>query len=127
MNFACSAGGTLPRSELELNRQLDLWSGFGLPLVVGISVPSGDGADAKARQKRRTFRRLLGRVELGTAAELGGPLRAAAAGQAGHLRRDLEPVRGRAAARVSPRRARHAARAGQARAAHAGGAAGGAD
>jgi hypothetical protein len=51
MNFACCHGGTLPRSELDLNRQLDLWSGFGLPLLVGISLPSGDGADAKARQK----------------------------------------------------------------------------
>jgi hypothetical protein len=50
MNFASCAGGTLPRSELELSRHLDIWSGFGLPLLVGISVPSGDGADPKARQ-----------------------------------------------------------------------------
>jgi hypothetical protein len=49
MNFACCAGGTLPRSELELSRHLDIWSGFGLPLLVGISLPSGDGADPKAR------------------------------------------------------------------------------
>lgn len=51
MNFACCSGGTLPRSELDLNRQLDFWSGFGLPLLVGISLPSDDGADPQARQK----------------------------------------------------------------------------
>ncbi len=50
MNFGCFAGGTLLRSELELNRQLDLWSMFGLPLLVGISLPSGGDADPRARQ-----------------------------------------------------------------------------
>jgi hypothetical protein len=49
MNFACSAGGTLPRSELELSRHLDIWSSFGLPLLVGICLPSSDGADPNAR------------------------------------------------------------------------------
>jgi hypothetical protein len=51
MNFGCFSGGTLPRSELDLNRYLDIWSMFGLPLIVGISLPSGDGADSQARQK----------------------------------------------------------------------------
>ncbi len=54
MNFSCCPGGTLPRSELELGRLLDMWSGFGLPLLVGISVPSGDGADPKARHNAST-------------------------------------------------------------------------
>ena len=51
MNFGCFTGGTLPRSEMDLNRFLDYWSLLGLPLLVGLSVPSADGADPKARQK----------------------------------------------------------------------------
>ncbi len=51
MNFGCFAGGTLPRSEIEVNRFLDYWGLLGLPLLVGMSVPSADGADSKARQK----------------------------------------------------------------------------
>jgi hypothetical protein len=51
MNFGCFAGGTLPRSEIELNRLLDYWGLLGLPLLVGLSIPSADGADPQARQK----------------------------------------------------------------------------
>ncbi len=51
MNFGCFAGGTLPRSEIDLNRLLDYWGLLGLPLLVGLSLPSADGADPKARQK----------------------------------------------------------------------------
>jgi hypothetical protein len=51
MNFGCFAGGTLPRSEIDLNRLLEYWGLLGLPLLVGLSLPSGDGADPKARQK----------------------------------------------------------------------------
>jgi hypothetical protein len=51
MNFGGFNGGTLLRSELELNRLLDVWSFLGLPLVIGLSLPSADGADALARQK----------------------------------------------------------------------------
>ena len=51
MNFGCFAGGTLPRSEVDVNRLLDCWNLLGLPLLVGLSVPSADGADPKARQK----------------------------------------------------------------------------
>jgi len=54
MNFGCYPGGTLPRSELDLNRHLDIWGLLGLPLVVGISLPSSDAADPKARQKAVT-------------------------------------------------------------------------
>ena len=51
MNFGCFTGGTLPRSEIEVNRILDYWSLLGLPLLIGLSVPSADGADPAARQK----------------------------------------------------------------------------
>jgi len=51
MNFGCFTEGTLLRSELDVNRLLDDWSLLGLPLAVGLSLPSTDGADPKARQK----------------------------------------------------------------------------
>jgi hypothetical protein len=51
MNFGCFAGGTLMRSEIDVNRLLDYWSFLGLPLLVGMSMPSDDGADPKAQQK----------------------------------------------------------------------------
>lgn len=51
VNFGCFAGGTLPRSEIEVNRFLDYWGLLGLPLLVGLSLPSADGPDPKARQK----------------------------------------------------------------------------
>jgi hypothetical protein len=51
MNFGNFTGGTLPRGELDLNRHLDVWSTFGLPLIVGIGIPSGAVADPNARQK----------------------------------------------------------------------------
>jgi hypothetical protein len=51
MNFGCFAGGTLPRSEMDVSRLLDYWALLGVPLLVGLSLPSGDGADPQARQK----------------------------------------------------------------------------
>ncbi len=51
MNFGCFAGGTLLRNEIDVNRLLDHWGLLGLPLLVGLSLPGGDGADDKARQK----------------------------------------------------------------------------
>ena len=51
MNFGCFDGGTLLRSEPELNRLLDYWSLLGLPLVAGLSMPSSDGEDALARRR----------------------------------------------------------------------------
>jgi hypothetical protein len=51
MNFGCFTGGTLLRSEMDVNRLLDYWSLLGLPLLVGMSVASAVGADPKARQK----------------------------------------------------------------------------
>jgi hypothetical protein len=39
MQLDSDAGRTLPRDLLELNRLVDLWSQFGLPLVVVVSLP----------------------------------------------------------------------------------------
>jgi hypothetical protein len=51
MNFGCFAGGTLLRSEIEVNRLLDYWSLLGLPLLVAMTLPSAGGDDPRARQK----------------------------------------------------------------------------
>ncbi|MEI8371744.1 MAG: hypothetical protein WCJ35_02800 [Planctomycetota bacterium] len=51
MNLGCFTGGTLLRSEIDVNRFLDDWSLLGLPLAVGLSLPSADGTDPRARQK----------------------------------------------------------------------------
>jgi hypothetical protein len=42
ISLACDTGRTLPRDLLELNRMLDQWSHFGLPLVVVVSLPTPD-------------------------------------------------------------------------------------
>ena len=47
-NFGCFRGGSLPRSPLELNRQLDYWSLLGLPLFVSLNVPSATCDDLLA-------------------------------------------------------------------------------
>ena len=51
MNFGCFTGGSLLRSEVNVSRLLDYWSLLGLPLLVGLSLPSGDAPDPQARQK----------------------------------------------------------------------------
>jgi hypothetical protein len=51
MNFGCFAGGTLMRTEIEVNRLLDYWSCLGLPLLIGLSIPSDGGEDPKARHE----------------------------------------------------------------------------
>ena len=124
MNFGCFAGGTLPRSELDLNRHLDTWAMLGLPLVIAMNLPSGDGLDPKARQKLAAP---AGSWSPGPAAGLGRSLCAAVARQAGRSRDHLEPIRRLPTARVSSRRSDHAARPGQARAPHVGRAASSAD
>ena len=50
INLGRSPGGTLPRSPLELSRQLDAWGTLGLPLYVYVSAPGGTGADPLARR-----------------------------------------------------------------------------
>ena len=50
MNMGCFRGATLPRSELEVSRQLDFWSLLGLPLLVTMSIPSSDAADPLAQR-----------------------------------------------------------------------------
>ena len=48
INMGYHPGGTLPRNPLEFSRQLDAWSGWGLPLWVSISAPSVCDADPMA-------------------------------------------------------------------------------
>jgi hypothetical protein len=48
MNLGCFRGGTLPPSELDFSRQLDVWSLLGLPLIVSLSLPSAGGDDPLA-------------------------------------------------------------------------------
>ena len=51
INLGYCPGGTLPRTTLELGRQLDYWSLLGLPLFVSLSVPSGYHEDPLARRR----------------------------------------------------------------------------
>ncbi|MGD0897959.1 MAG: endo-1,4-beta-xylanase [Thermoguttaceae bacterium] len=53
MNLGCFRGGTLPPTELEISRRLDHWSLLGLPLLVSLSIPSGDGNDPLVERKVR--------------------------------------------------------------------------
>ncbi len=48
-NYGYWPGGTLPRDLLEVSRQLDRWSQFGLPLAVMLTSPSSDTPDPLAR------------------------------------------------------------------------------
>jgi len=42
LNLGYWPGGTLPRDRIEISRQLDRWSLLGLPLVVFLTLPSGN-------------------------------------------------------------------------------------
>jgi hypothetical protein len=48
INLGYWPGGTLPRDILEILRQIDRWAELGVPLVVSLTVPSGNGADPQA-------------------------------------------------------------------------------
>lgn len=50
INLAFGPGGTMPRTPLEFNRQLDYWALLGLPLYVSITVPSASREDPLARR-----------------------------------------------------------------------------
>jgi hypothetical protein len=51
MNLGCFRGGTMPRTELELNRHLDYWGLLGLPLLFSLSIPSDDRDDPLAERR----------------------------------------------------------------------------
>jgi len=53
VNLGYQPGGTLPRTLLEFNRQLDHWSLLGLPLFVSITASSGRSEDPLARRRAR--------------------------------------------------------------------------
>ena len=58
INLSRSPGGTLPRSPLELSRQMDAWGSLGLPLYLHISAPSKGVNDPLAH---RGFQRAPGK------------------------------------------------------------------
>ena len=51
INLGYSPHGTEPRDVLEFGRQMDRWSSLGLPLLVSLTVPSGNGNDPQAQSK----------------------------------------------------------------------------
>jgi hypothetical protein len=53
VNCGYYPGGTLPRTLLEVSRQLDYWSALGLPLAISLCAPSGGEADPLAARPAR--------------------------------------------------------------------------
>ncbi len=53
INLGYQPGGTLPRDPLDFSRQLDTWSGLGVPLYVTLCMPSADHPDPLARRRDR--------------------------------------------------------------------------
>ena len=53
VNFGYWPEGSWGRDLLEVNRLLDSWSLLGLPLLVMLTLPSGDGADPQAERPGR--------------------------------------------------------------------------
>lgn len=49
INLAYWPMGTLPRDLLDISRQIDRWSMLGLPLLVLLTYPGGEGDDPNAR------------------------------------------------------------------------------
>ena len=83
INVGYLPGGTLPRHPLEFSRQLDAWSLLGLPLWLSLCAPSGDHDDPLAQRKAIAA---AGQLDPGGPAGVGGPVRAAGAGQADRCR-----------------------------------------
>jgi len=55
INLGYYPGGTLPRTGVEMNRQLDCWSLLGLPLVISLVVPSAGHEDRLAQRRDQTL------------------------------------------------------------------------
>lgn len=53
LNLAYEPDGSPLRSTLAVNRLIDWWSGFGVPLYLILTLPSSSDADAKARLQAR--------------------------------------------------------------------------
>jgi hypothetical protein len=49
------AGATLPRDPLEFGRQIDRWSGLGLPLAVMLSLPNDDDKQLWTAESQRAW------------------------------------------------------------------------
>ena len=63
MNWACDTGRTLPRDLLELDRLLEQWSQFGLPLVIILSMPTPAKWDDSSFPLRRELQDILGLLQ----------------------------------------------------------------
>ncbi len=53
MDMGYHPEGTLNRDPLELSRQLDYWSGLGLPIYLSLCVPSSNHPDPLARRRAK--------------------------------------------------------------------------
>jgi hypothetical protein len=51
INYGYWPDGSLRHDVLEVSRLVDHWSMLGLPLLIMLTIPGGEGEDAKARQK----------------------------------------------------------------------------
>ncbi len=49
--------GTLPRSAIDFGNMIDRWATLGMPLLVQLSVPGGEGTDEKAMAPSETLSR----------------------------------------------------------------------
>ena len=71
MDIACTSDRTLPRDLLELNRLIDHWSSFGLPLVIHLATatPSdvNDMTDASAVNSLQVVRDTIALLQQKTA------------------------------------------------------------
>ena len=73
INVGYTPDGTEPRDVLEFGRQLDRWSTLGLPLLVSLTVPSGDGNDPLARAADTPFSYAAGGGAIGARRSAPGP------------------------------------------------------
>jgi hypothetical protein len=53
INVGYHPGGTLLRDPVEFGRQLDYWNLLGVPLFIGLTVPSASDADPLARRRAK--------------------------------------------------------------------------
>jgi hypothetical protein len=52
INLGLPPSATLPRTTLQMSRQLDLWSGVGLPIYLFVSAPGAASPDHHARRRQ---------------------------------------------------------------------------
>ncbi|MFZ5829247.1 MAG: hypothetical protein ACOY3P_04130 [Planctomycetota bacterium] len=67
MHFEFADNATLPRNLLEVSRQLDLWSVFGVPLWISTSAPGSASGDAETDESSPNAQATLRGQQLWTA------------------------------------------------------------